>query len=486
MKTRSSYLLLFLGVSSLIAQFIFLNQRENRQLTAIIQQQEQSTKVGIDERWRNYLLTNIEDGKITQGYKLLFDRMGSSPRKIFFPFLPVQLSWLEYRQSVTKKDANGIRTFLNRALAKPNSWDRILALSEWHRAFKEKLPTQTAYEETLFSEEAKYAYTQIFGQFDNTKDYSAVSKKWTFDKVFYHLTDDGSIEAFVPSINELNSKLLKDFLTLNNLTKASLNINPFALKDITLLSKSSIWRHYEWAWIILSFCLIVSGLLIYLSTLKSARLGLLRKLSFLNQIVHEIKTPLTGLKLHLQLIQKGQTTPENVSALGTSVDRINQLFDDIVAINRPQVLQKLERIPALDLNALFEKLAQEFQQLTIIGNVQNATMTQINSLELILRNLIKNGIRYGDSVEIKLNEQTEYLMILVSDRGPGVATTESKKIFDEFYRSESAKLKNPDGLGIGLSIVKKIASELEIVVKLENPGEKGAIFSLRIPRGRNV
>src|SRR5690606_17251483 len=79
------------------------------------------------------------------------------------------------------------------------------------------------------------------------------------------------------------------------------------------------------------------------------RLVLLRRVSFLNQVVHELKTPLAGLKLHVQLAKRGGASPETMEAIDVSVGRINRLFDDIVVINRPDRHADLESVGVADL-----------------------------------------------------------------------------------------------------------------------------------------
>ena len=216
---------------------------------------------------------------------------------------------------------------------------------------------------------------------------------------------------------------------------------------------------------------------------REQRKVLSQRVGFLNQVVHELKTPLAGLKLSAQLIAKNGVSEQNLNGVFLSVARLDRLFDDIVRINRAEQKADLKLVSATEFGALNTSLAQEFSgRVTIEGAVTKNLVTELGRLRVLLRNLISNGVKYGERTTVKIIETGGKTEILVRDEGPGVSLQDAPKIFDEFYRAESARRLESDGLGLCLSLVKKLAKELGTEVKLVNAGEKGALFAFFVPQ----
>ncbi|MCB0414283.1 MAG: HAMP domain-containing histidine kinase, partial [Bdellovibrionales bacterium] len=178
----------------------------------------------------------------------------------------------------------------------------------------------------------------------------------------------------------------------------------------------------------------------------------------------------------------GAGTQENIQALNTSLDRINRLFDDVVLMNKPFEKVSSKELSAEKLRVLLDELIEEFNQAILVEFSAGEVLVDVKRLRVILRNLIKNATRYGKVAKISVSKTQSEVFIDVQDEGGGVSEADSQKIFEEFFRSEEAKSKNADGLGLGLYITNKMAKEMGASVKLTNPGQPKANFRLILRR----
>ncbi len=486
MKSRLALLLILLGILGLLTQTIYQVSHEKNAMEAQIKAQASAVTEGLKVKWREYLLEKARENKLQLSYTLRWSRDGNDLKTPFFPMKAAQLDWSVYRENVKAKNQAAIRGFLENALKRENSWDRVLAIEEWRThtgAFPELIGN---YEKTLADPETKNSFKMIFEQFSINKDFTYTETNFSLDVVFYRIEDDGSILAFLPSIDSLKQEILPEFLRLNSLSSASFSNNVLELtpsSDPTMNLKNPYWRM---SFLILSFAAISLGVFIYLISLGEQRKIMVRRVSFLNQVVHELKTPLTGLKLHLQLIQKGMGEKQNYEALHSSLERINILFDDVVMMNRPFEQIEPQNLSVEKANDILEDLQLEFPELSLDTKFKTAIYADTKRLRIGLRNIIKNAIRYGSSANLSVHESANGVEIQIQDHGPGVAKEDVDKIFTEFYRSENAKMTNADGMGLGLFIVKKLCEEMQATIQIANPGEKGAKFVLTLQKGNKL
>lgn len=133
----------------------------------------------------------------------------------------------------------------------------------------------------------------------------------------------------------------------------------------------------------------------------------------------------------------------------------------------------------ISINPFKVVLKEKFNPLRIRSNRDKAIML----LGILLITLA--GFLYFFDLNEKnkqVYKENKRLVFSIKDEGPGISKSDSEKIFNEFYRSKDAKDISPDGLGIGLSIVKNISLQMGSSVELKNPGSKGANFILRLSK----
>jgi len=309
MKLKLACLCLAIGVVGGLLFLISHLKRENTLINRLIHQQRASASKGFKISWKEFLLDKARHNQLPKTYRLLWNHKGSELRKPFgFPKKPSTLSWETYRKY--KKQNKGVqqRLFLQKALAIRNSWDRILALKEWKEVFKTIPQHAHGYEETVVNPEAKAAYLLIFKQFSKRKDFSRVGKVFTYDDVLFRVLPDGSIESFVPSLGHLRKEILPSFLEKHTITLFTIGPDPWSVHFISQFKFKGAYGTLEYVFITLLCFVFIAGIFLLLSHNREHKIKLLQRVTFLNQVVHELKTPLAGLKIHLQLLQKGQQT----------------------------------------------------------------------------------------------------------------------------------------------------------------------------------
>ena len=490
MKLRAGYVLLAFGLLALIILTVVRLGRERLFYELQLREQADSIESGLRTKWRNYLLSAAQKDKLPRDFALRWNRTGKLLLSEFYPQPGVQLEWAEYREAKKKEDINAQKAFLTKALDLHRSWDRVLAIEEWKRFNDDRPgPAPEGYEKTIVDPEARAAYKAIIEQIETGRDFTYVRPEADLDQVFFHLTGDDELEGYLPSVASVKAGLADNFASANGLSE--INFGSTVL-DVHFPQFQKIaaqaFKPVDSIILTASALLLAIGVGLTASGTLEQRRTLSQRVGFLNQVVHELKTPLTGLKLSAQLMAKGGASEENLNAVLQSVGRLDRLFDDIVRINRAEQKADLKIVSAEEFQGLIETLCETefFGKAHVEGKANYSVVTELGRLRVLTRNLISNGVKYGQKVTVRIVERGGHTEITVRDEGPGVSLKDAPKIFDEFFRAEGARKMESDGLGLGLSLVKKLAKELGTQVELKNPSEKGALFLFTLTQKENV
>lgn len=200
---------------------------------------------------------------------------------------------------------------------------------------------------------------------------------------------------------------------------------------------------------------------------------------FLAAVSHDLKTPVTRLRLRSELLGDTELRQRFLHDLDDMQDLLGGALDFLQGKAVEEAMQPV------DLAAMAESLADDF---TAAGGT--VTLQESESLRVVARpralrrafaNLIDNALKYGGRADISLSAANGELLIAIADDGPGLPEGELERVFEPFYRIETSRNRSTGGVGLGLAIVRQIAHSHGGTVSLENRAEGGLRAVLRLP-----
>jgi PAS domain S-box-containing protein len=221
-----------------------------------------------------------------------------------------------------------------------------------------------------------------------------------------------------------------------------------------------------------------------------------RKDAFISMASHELRNPLTALKLqttllHRQLAKQGIL--DQVSALAsmeTQIKTITRLVEDLLDVSKIQA-GRLEYVQEpVDLDALLREIVDTIQQthpshrILVQGTVQTSLLADRDRLGQVFTNLLSNAIKYSpgaETVEMDLSTSEDVVMVSVHDHGLGIPRELRDKIFERFYRVTDPNQKRIAGLGMGLYIVAEIVKGHGGSITVDSAVGTGSTFTVTLP-----
>ena len=214
---------------------------------------------------------------------------------------------------------------------------------------------------------------------------------------------------------------------------------------------------------------------------------------FFADAAHELRTPITALRLQLQLLERASDADEHKRALTelhAGVERSQRLVQQLLQVSRTDPEGETMRPAPLDLAALVRA------QVTVLSaRAEHAgldlgadaptpvpAMGDEGQMSVLLENLIENALRYtpaGGVIDVSATLENGQPLLRVVDDGPGIAEPERQRVFERFFRGESAQRRASDGSGLGLAIVKAIAERHRATVELL-PAAAGRGLEVRV------
>ena len=216
------------------------------------------------------------------------------------------------------------------------------------------------------------------------------------------------------------------------------------------------------------------------------------KTKFFAAASHDLRQPLQAIGIYCSLLKKRATGPLEplAKSLASAVDSLSKLVEELLEISRLDAGAIQPRLQQVLLDEMLGQIAQEFTPLAHgkglelrVRKPRLAVESDPVLLARVLRNLLGNAIRYtaDGGVLLAARPRGGLISIEVWDTGPGIRQDELSRVFDEFYRGESAKGETVGGFGLGLSIVRRICNVLgHPLIVTTRPGS-GTVFRVETP-----
>lgn len=236
--------------------------------------------------------------------------------------------------------------------------------------------------------------------------------------------------------------------------------------------------------------LVLGGVLLVLEITRERRESML-KTGFVSNVSHELKTPLTAVRLSAEMLREGRVKEEAqaryLEVIVRESERLTRLVDNVLDFGRLERGRRKFNLEARDVNELLSVAEAQRPRVEAAGltlMVRSAPMPVMRTFDLdavgqVLVNLIDNAVKYaasGKTVEVSVSERGE---ITVADRGPGIAAKHRSRIFERFYRCDDSITAKSSGSGLGLSIASRLMAGMggELVFAPRAGG--GAVFTIK-------
>ena len=196
----------------------------------------------------------------------------------------------------------------------------------------------------------------------------------------------------------------------------------------------------------------------------------------LSGISHDLRTPLTRLKLQLAMLnQKGIS-----EKMSKDVDEMESMLNSYLQFAKSQVQ---EESIVTNINKLFKEIINDKNNKNLHLNLfdEIVLVARKNALKRCFNNIIENGLNYGKNVYVNVSKSTNRLNIFINDDGPGIPVNQYKNVFKPFYRLDKSRNLNHSGVGLGMSIAEDIVRSHGGNIELNESKYQGLQVKISLP-----
>ena len=218
---------------------------------------------------------------------------------------------------------------------------------------------------------------------------------------------------------------------------------------------------------------------------------------FVSNVSHELKTPLTSMKVLSDSLLTQEDVPvelykEFMGDLSEEIERENKIINDLLSLVKMDKTADTMNISSVNINTLVERILKQLRPIAAKNNIEvvfesfrpvTAEVDEVK-LSLAITNLVENAIKYNQEngwVHVALNADHKLFYIEVADSGIGIAPEETDHIFERFYRVDKSHSREIGGTGLGLAIARSAIVMHRGAIKVYSQPGKGTTFTVKIP-----
>ena len=218
---------------------------------------------------------------------------------------------------------------------------------------------------------------------------------------------------------------------------------------------------------------------------------------FVSNVSHELKTPLTSMKVLADSLVMQEEVPvelyqEFMADIAAEIDRENKIINDLLTLVKLDKTDGELNIESVDINALLELLMKRLRPIARLQNIEvilesnrpvQATVDEVK-MTLAFSNLVENAIKYNRQngwVRVSLDADHQYFMVMIEDSGMGIPEESLERIYERFYRVDKSRSREIGGNGLGLAITRNIILMHRGTIQVSSVEQEGTTFVVKIP-----
>jgi signal transduction histidine kinase len=222
------------------------------------------------------------------------------------------------------------------------------------------------------------------------------------------------------------------------------------------------------------------------------------KSDFVSNVSHELKTPLTMIRLFAEILSLGKVrSPEKAQEYYHIIEnesrRLSQMIDNILDFSRMEAGRKNYQLVESEVGQLVEGVIKSYEYQMISAGFQLQVDIQHNlpviridpeAISQTVLNLLSNAVKYSDKIKrisVRVFQSGQNIAVEVSDSGIGIPRSEHQKIFEKFHRVATGLVHNTKGSGLGLSLVKHVVEAHQGQILVQSVPGEGSRFTLLLP-----
>ncbi len=210
--------------------------------------------------------------------------------------------------------------------------------------------------------------------------------------------------------------------------------------------------------------------------MKRINKHLTQRSEMLSGISHDLRTPLTRLKLQLAMMDKKDTAKK----MALDIDEMEKMLNDYLQYTKSQ---SQEDYVDVNIKNILVDILKNFDsnKYELIVNQEIIIQGRKNLIKRCISNVVENGLSYGNKIVVELRKSVNSAIITVGDDGPGISKNEYENVFKPFYRIDKSRGLNKSGVGLGLSIAQDIIRSHGGNIVLSESKQKGLLVKISLP-----